>query len=157
MVSQAGVVDYPSEMPTTISFLGFELDVATARQLAVAGLVFAVAVLLMGGGLMLWSGSGSETARWQAKYGALLVMVQNVDLGPQSKIIDVVSLDDLAKIAQRVGCMILYQTHGSTHHYFVQDGEISYRYQVVEQSRKPAITGLQPSFWTQSHDKQIHR
>ena len=75
-----------------------------------------------------------------------------MDLGRESKVIEVVTLDDLAKIAQRVGCMILHQPHGSTHHYFVQDGEITYRYQFVEDGKKPAMTRLQPSLETKTHD-----
>jgi signal peptidase I len=152
VVSGTGTVNYSGQTPNTISILGLELEVATARQLAVAGLVLAVGALVIGGGFMLWGGPSSEGAQLQAKYGSLLVTVQNMDLGSESKVIEVVTLDDLAKIAQRVGCMILHQPHGSTQHYVVQDGEITYRYQFIEDGKNPAMTRLQPSLGVKNYD-----
>lgn len=127
---QAGLLKRAREAPNTISLLGLTLQVSTARQLAVLGGVLSLAGMLGLGLLMLRTTQGDEAARIQAKYGPLLIAVQSGDFAAGGRVIEVAAIDDLVKIAERDGRMILHQDRGSSHHYFIQDNDLTYRYQV---------------------------
>lgn len=127
--SQPGLLKRAREAPNTLSLLGLTLQVSTARQVAVLGGVLALAGMLGLGLLMFQAGHGDEIARIQAKYGPLLIAVRNNDLAASGRVIEVASIDDLVKIAERDGRMILHQADGSSHHYFIQDNNLTYRYQ----------------------------
>ena len=50
--------------------------------------------------------------------------------GPRTgRIVDVETIDDLAKLAERAGGMVLHEASGSAHQYLVADGGTTYRYQ----------------------------
>jgi hypothetical protein len=69
-----------------------------------------------------------EPASIQRKYGALLVSVNKGLPGRDDQVKDVATMDDLAKLADRDGRLILHAVKGRNHVYFVQDAEIVYRY-----------------------------
>lgn len=126
---QAGLLPRPVTVPNTITLLGFQLSVLAARRLALAGLVLSLGGAAALGWTVLQAGRADEPARIRLQYGPLLVAVQDNAPRPQAGAIEVATMADLAKIAEREGRMILYQDHGSTCHYRVQSGEVSYHYQ----------------------------
>jgi hypothetical protein len=127
--SQGGILKRAREAPNTISLLGFTLPVSAARHIAVIGLVVSLAGMLGLGLLALRSARGDEASRIQSKYGPLLITVHNSDAAAGGRVIEVAAIDDLVKIAQRDGRMILHQERDSSHHYFIQDNDLTYRYQ----------------------------
>jgi len=134
--SQQGLLMQPREAANTLSLLGFQLKVWTARLVALSGLILSLGGILVVSLLMFEARQGSELSRLQAKYGPLLITVRSVDPGSDSRMIEVGSIEDLAKIADRNGCMILHQTQGTIHHYFVRDGEVSYRYRLANRNTR---------------------
>ncbi len=62
------------------------------------------------------------------KYGPILMEVR--EPGPESfdRVIDVNSIDDLAKLAERQSAMIMHTLCEDEHSYFVQVDGTSYRY-----------------------------
>jgi hypothetical protein len=58
--------------------------------------------------------------------------------------IDVESIDDLARLAERAGVMVLHEAKGTTHQYFVQDGPSTYRYQAFGR-RVEAVAAAEPA------------
>ena len=42
--------------------------------------------------------------------------------------VDLETIDDLAKVAERAGGMVLHEVWGNAHQYLVQDGETTYHY-----------------------------
>ena len=127
--AQAGLLKRAHEAPNTISLLGLALQISTARQLAVMGLVLSLAGMLGVGLLMFRARQGDEASRIQLKYGPLLIAVHGSDLAANGRVIEVATMDDLVKIAERDGRMILHQENGSSHYYFIQDNDLTYRYQ----------------------------
>ncbi|HRQ23205.1 MAG TPA: hypothetical protein PLF42_07230, partial [Anaerolineales bacterium] len=96
--------------------------------LSLYGLTFA--------GLRLYrTASQSQEALIRLKYGAMLVDVYEQNIAPTSSIVDVASMDDLGRLAERHGTMILHMTRNFLQYYFVQSGSITYRY-VVSTGRK---------------------
>jgi hypothetical protein len=62
------------------------------------------------------------------KYDALIVDVKGGSIQASPQIMDVTSIDDLAKLAERYNVMILHDSDGDTHSYYVQGDGIMYRY-----------------------------
>ncbi|HET7143872.1 MAG TPA: hypothetical protein VFI68_07645, partial [Anaerolineales bacterium] len=71
---------------------------------------------------------GSPQAIAQMKYSTMLVDIQNGGLDENSRIVDVNSLGDLAKIAERFNAMILHETREDEHIYFVRADGATYRF-----------------------------
>jgi len=127
---QSGALKRTRQQPNTLSFFGLRLDVATVRQIAVVGLAASLASVV---GLVslawLHRTQDSEAARIRRKYGSLLVVVHAGSLATDGRIVEVLTIDDLAKVAERNGSMILHEERGAVHCYCVQDGAVIYRYQ----------------------------
>jgi hypothetical protein len=62
------------------------------------------------------------------KYGAMIVDIQWQNIKPTSPVIDVTTIGDLTRLAERHGTMILHMEFNALHYYLVQDNETTYRY-----------------------------
>lgn len=127
--STIGTVNESRTVSNSLTLPGYELDIALARGLAQLGLGLSVA-----GGLVLlvligYASHADEPARIRSRYGPLLITLRGSDLGDEVRLIEVASIDDLVKVAEREGRMVLHQESGSIHQYFVQDVDVTYRYQ----------------------------
>ncbi len=136
---QTGLVSRTREMPNVLSLLSFQLRVSLARQLALGGLVLSLGGLLALGWSMLRATQGSEAARIHLKYGSLLVAICDPELEMGQRLIKVATIDDLARIAERDGRMILHQTAGPTDRYLVPDSTATYYYQPTEADNKTSL------------------
>ena len=116
------------EAPNTIALLGLSLDVSAARTLSLIGL----ALSLLGAGILALAtrrgSSDTEAASIRSRYGSLLIDVRESNLLVGRSLVEVASIDDLAKIAERNSRMILHQAHAGEHAYFVQEEDTTYCY-----------------------------
>jgi len=136
--------------PTLFSLFGFDIPVVTTRWLSAVG--FALTGGAATGGLALaavLSRQRGEAARIQGRYGSLIINVAEAYLREDGQRILVASIEDLVKLAERDGRMILHQELGPhSHLYFIQDGAVTYQYMLaesgsaVEEPEKPK--GLRP-------------
>jgi hypothetical protein len=87
----------------------------------------------------------SQEAIIRMKYGGLLVNVHERNLAPTSMVIDVTTIDELAKLAERHNTVILHMALGFVHYYLVQCNGFTYRY-VFSAGRRgvPEIHSPQP-------------
>ncbi len=128
--SQLDLVPQLKTEANTISILGLEFKIFTIRLIAVIGLILSLGGLTGIGLLLYKTEQHNEEAHIQAQYQALLVTVRNTNwLDPQKQVIEIATIEDLVKIAEREARMILYYPQNATHQYFVQDSNITYRYQ----------------------------
>ena len=105
----------------------------TARLIAAVGLTLSLGGSLALGVIAYRSRQADEATRIRSKYGSLLITVRDMNwLDRDSRVIEVSTIEDLAKIAERDGRMILHYARGSRRHYFVQSDQVSYRYQYPE-------------------------
>lgn len=112
----------------TISFLGLTVSVWVVRLISLFGFgasLIGLGVIGMG---LYQAASQSQEALTQLKYGSMLVDVVEQNLAPTSSIIDVASVDDLARLAERHGTMMLHTTRNFLQFYFVQVNGTTYRY-----------------------------
>jgi signal peptidase I len=123
-----GLIKRAREQANTIALLGLALEVGRARQIAlvVLALVLSCAALLALRGQRC--ARDAETARIQRKYGPLLIAMRegNMLAGPA---VEVATIDDLARLAERTGRMILHATEQGVSRYLVQDDGVTYGYQ----------------------------
>jgi signal peptidase I len=128
--SQQGMLKRTSQQPNTLILLGLTLEVASARRIALAGLCLALGGTLLLGYLMSRAKQDDEPARIQRRYGPLLIAIRDSQPDSSAATIDVATIDDLAKLAEQHGLMIMHAQHGAEHSYFVYDGKLSYRYRI---------------------------
>ena len=112
----------------TVPLLFVSPTVSTLRTVSVAGLVIAVLLLIVLLVLLRRAGRADEPARIAGKYGDLLVTLRGSRLGRSDLMFDVASIEDLVRVAEREGRMILHETQGRVHTYHVQDADVTYRY-----------------------------
>jgi len=128
-----GLIKQPYTEANTLSLLGLHLQVLAARWISL------VAFMLALGGLIALAipvyrkmNNEGEAARIQRKYGAWLVRVSKGLPGREEHVKDVVTMDDLARMAEKDGRPILHAVKGQNHVYFVQDAGIVYRYTATD-------------------------
>ncbi len=133
--SQSGALPRTLMASNPLSLLGISLAVTTARTLAIAGLIIGVAGLAITALFFMMTGSQDESTRIQARYGPLMVGVQRSTLDEEKRVAAVASIDDLVKVAERSGSMILHEANGPLHTYYVQMDQVVYRYQSRDRDR----------------------
>jgi EAL domain-containing protein (putative c-di-GMP-specific phosphodiesterase class I) len=69
-----------------------------------------------------------DAARIQLQYNPMLIDVEEGSLVSGSQVVDVGSFQDLTKLAERYGAVILHEGCGGSHRYFVQNGDVVYQY-----------------------------
>jgi signal peptidase I len=141
--SQQGVLKRSRQQPNTIAPLGLTLEVASARRMALAGLCLALGGALLLGYQMRRAAHGDEPARIRHTYGPLLIAIRDSQPGTAAAVVDVSTIDDLAKLAEQHGSMILHAQHGDEHHYFVYHGNLAYRYRIAGTERR-MLTATEP-------------
>ena len=138
--SRQGLLQYLRTIPNTIALLGLTLEVTTARWLSAIGLVLSIGTLLGFGVLFYRASKRDEVTHIRMKYGSLLVNVEGLVLQPGDRLMTVGSIDDLAKLAQKDGRMILHAPKGAHHTYFMQDTTVTYVYEVISAAAEPDVT-----------------
>ncbi|MEO7909534.1 MAG: signal peptidase I [Roseiflexaceae bacterium] len=138
-----GLIKYTQVEPNVISLLFLKLEVPLARELALGVLAIALSGLLVLGLLRLRAGRPDQAARIRAKYGALLIDSIGAEPQPELCVVELAVIDDLAKLANKNGQMIVHEQSDSTHRYRIHDDGICYRYQFSDVERA-VLAPLQP-------------
>lgn len=137
--SQAGLVESSALQPNTVSILGFQITVQSLRTIGLGGLLLTLAAVLGAGWTFLHGKQNDRDAVIRLKYGGLLMEVQEYALATTSPLVDVNTIDDLARLAERQNTMILHMTN----YYLVQAQGITYRY--VSGKERNALIEVQPA------------
>ncbi len=112
----------------SLPLFGLQLPVGQMRTVSEIGLGASLLVLIVLVVVVSVMSHRSRNAYVQMKYGSMLVDVQNPALDPGASTVEVISLDDLAKIAERQNTYIFHEVNGLRHSYFVQGDRITYRH-----------------------------
>ena len=127
--NQSGTIPNPGIQPNTVKILGMDLGVQDLRTIGVGG--FGVSLLLsLFLALYVYSLTQRDPeALIRIRYGSLVMDVFERGFENTATVIDVASIEDLAKLAERQNAMILHMTHNQSHCYFIQCEGTTYRYQ----------------------------
>ena len=112
----------------TLSILGLELRIGLVRIMGLLGLVLNLGGLMIVGYRVFRTAPQDQEALIRLKYGGLLVNMYERNLAPASIVIDVTTIDELAKLAERHNTVILHMTLNFVHYYMVQCNGLTYRY-----------------------------
>jgi signal peptidase I len=137
-----GSVSNSNMEANTLSILGSEYTVGFIRLCALLGLGMSLSGLVVLGALVFNAARQSKDALIRLRYGSMLMDVYGQNINITSRMIDVASIEDLAKMAERQNAMILHTTFHSVHYYLVQSHAATYRY--ILNPGKNAIAKMEP-------------
>ncbi len=112
-----GFLAYPSTEPATLSILGAQLPVTTARAVSIFGLLLALGAGAAMIAPYLTARRRGEAARVLAEYDGLLVSVSEPPAAA-GETIEVRTFADLARLSERTGRMILHAEDGRQHDFY---------------------------------------
>ena len=101
---------------------------AVARIAALIGLAAALAAAVLAGRLLRRTRQSDEPTRISARYGESIVTVVHSSLGRHTDLVQVKSIEELARIAERYESMIIHEQTDLGHAYLVADGATLYAY-----------------------------
>ncbi len=127
---QIGVYQKPRAEANTIPIFSFRLRVDLARLIASAGLIASLLGMAGLSTLQAAVARRGENDLIQLKYGAMMVVINGDDPVLGKPVVDVDNIDDLVKLAEREGRMILHDSREGAHQYYVQDVDVVYRYRL---------------------------
>ncbi len=115
--------------PRSLTFAALSLDVGLARTIALWGAAVSFAGLAIAGGLTLLALRADEAGRIRSRYGDRMVEVKSMRTGANDSRVEVGSMANLARLAERYECLILHLTEGERHSFVVQTADITYWYE----------------------------
>lgn len=127
--SQGGSLTRPGTEARQLSLFGRSLSVADARLVSiVSGVLFALA---LGIALVVVRPFGrDEVSRIRARHGHRIVHVGAPGVEAYRAIVEVTTIDDLVRLAEQYGCLILHHEFDGTHSYRFQVDQTLYRYAI---------------------------
>jgi signal peptidase I len=141
-LSKPSSADNSNLEESTLSFLGWKPAVGIVREIALLGLALSLSGLLLTSSSLFMTARRSQEALIRLRYGPLLVNVYERDFAPAAMLIDVTTIDELAKLAERHGTVILHMTFNFLHSYLVQCNGTTYRY--VFSTGKRGVAEIEP-------------
>ena len=129
--SRQGLAAGAGLKPNAISLLGLKIPVWLVRFLSLVGFGLSVYGLVVAGLNLYRTASQSQEALIRLKYAGMLVDVYEQNVAPTDSVIDMTSMEDLARLAERLGLMILHMRRNFLHYYFVQSHGVTYRYVIT--------------------------
>ena len=127
-IAETGTLSQKRNVANTILVLGREFAVPALRLLALLGLGIGLAGMLMLGVRLQNLSKGSQERVIRMQYDSLLIDVTDASVVSSANMIDVTSIDHLAKLAERFNSVILHEGNGTRHNYFVKGEGITYRF-----------------------------
>jgi signal peptidase len=122
--SQKGTLNVSRSEPNTLSLLSLHPKVQDTRLGAAIAFVIAAAGAL---GVFFFVPRSDPATQIQSRYSELLVSAMRIQHMPAT-IIDVMSIDDLVKLAEKDNRTVLHTIDAGGHHYYVQGEESLYHF-----------------------------
>lgn len=132
------ILTNPNVEPNTFDILGIEIPVWLFRWFCAAGFTACLAALVVSGWIYYDQARRSQGAKIQITYGSLIVEVYDRFIGSVAPVMDVTSMAELVKIAERQNTMILHtmrkDRYTAIHYYFVLTSEATYRFVISDKA-----------------------
>jgi signal peptidase len=118
---ETGVATAPQRVTNSVQVWFVSVPVLVARLAGIAG-----AVLAMGAAVALLIAAAKRG--WGHDHGTQPVRIAGGTPLEAAEVIDVATLDDLERVAERIGGVVLQQIQPDAHICYVRDGAVVYRY-----------------------------
>ena len=126
--SRQSLIENANIEANTFSLLGLEVRIELIRIIGLLGLMLNLGGLAIVGYRVFRTAPQDQEALIRLKYGGLLVNMYERNPTPASIVIDVTTIDELAKLAERHNTVILHMALNFVHYYTVQCNGLTYRY-----------------------------
>jgi signal peptidase I len=146
----AGLLTEMKKEVNQLSIFSLNIAVPAARWIAVIGLLLAAAGLAVPAYLVSRAERSDDKLLAQFVLGPRLVEVSTPALDPGEQTVTLNSLDDLVRLAERLGEVVFYHSDGQWVNFLVKDQATTYLY------RKPAVPSAS-RFVNQALEAEIHR
>jgi signal peptidase I len=131
-LTEAGMLREDRLVPNTLLLFGVEAAVPALRTISSLCLIVSLTgITILGLKLQRFSRSDQE-AFIRMKYGNALIDIQPAVSLDNAAPIEVTSMDDLAKLAERFHTVILHERRSGSHAYYVQTEGIVYRFVMAD-------------------------
>ena len=138
-ITESGILSEKRTIPNTLRLFGVNFAIPSLRVIAVIGLILSLGCLLYIN-MSFQNLSDSDPARFiRTRYGSMLIDIQQADTIDASTQVDVSSMDDLAKLAERFDTMILHAELEQAHAYYVQEEGTTYRFVMMHQKTEAGV------------------
>ena len=127
-LSKQGLTSNSDLEANILPLLGWKPTVQMMRGISLIGLGLSLGGFLGIGWYMYTTAYQSQEALIRLRYGSLIMDVQEHSLDISSTMMDVGTIDDLARMAERQNTMILHMAVNFLNYYLVQSNGITYRY-----------------------------
>ena len=118
------------------------MPVAVARIGLVVGVAAALVAVLLAVRLLRRAREADEPTRIRARYGESIVTVVHSSLGRHGDLVQVKSIEELARLAERYESMIIHEQTDLGHAYLVADGATLYAYLAEAQGAERGLRDL---------------
>jgi hypothetical protein len=118
------------------------VSVGFARILGLVGLAASLAAAVAAGRMLRRARAADEPTRIGARYGESIVTVVHSSLGRHTDLVQVKSIEELARIAERYESMIIHEQTDLGHAYLVADGATLYAYLLEAPGAEPGLRDL---------------
>jgi len=142
-ITKQGLAGNSNMQTNTLPLLGWTLPIGSLRVFAMFGVGLSLSGLVIMGLGIFNTARQSEEALIGLRYGSRLIDVYERSLDTTMPVIDVTSIDDLAKMAEHQNTMIMHMTLNFLHYYLVQGNGSMYRY--VFSARKHRSSENEPA------------
>lgn len=130
-------IEAPVQRAQAVRLLGFELPVVALRLLGVLGTIAGLGVSGLLAAIVFWGAGLDEAEQLRARYGNMVISVVATNFETRQRV-EVASIRDLARLAQRDGNIIFREVdHSQPQLFFVPDGQVVYTYR----ARNPTSQG----------------
>jgi len=125
---QSGFLPRQQQVPATLNILGLKPTVQTARW--IAGVTLGISLLGIAAILypFLRASMQSPSEKIRIQFREVLLDIRELPVKAASEDIEVDRFEDLAKLAEKTGSMILHYVKANQHTYLLQEGDITYRF-----------------------------
>lgn len=127
-MTKQGLAGNSNIQTNTLPIPGGALPIRSLRLFALLGLGLSLSGLVIMGLSIFNTARQSEEALIRLRYGPRLMDIYERSLDTSMRVIDVTSIDDLAKMAEHQNTMILHMMLNFLHYYLVQGNGTMYRY-----------------------------
>jgi hypothetical protein len=115
------------------------MSASLARILGPLGLLAAVAAAVFALGRLRRDRRADEPTRIQARYGEAMIAAVQSTLTRGGDLVEVESIDALARLAERYGSLMIHERTDSGHAYLVADNGTVYAYFVETDEPEPVL------------------
>ncbi|MFM8319798.1 MAG: signal peptidase I [Chloroflexota bacterium] len=122
---QPGAIQHPGMIANSVQLFGKQPTIEALRIAAALGLLFSLDGLLVLAMIYYTTSKHSRAGAIRMRYSGMLIEVQHPPANGQLPVIELCAIEDLARLAERSGALIMHHRQGPLHIYQVQcDGAI---------------------------------